>query len=52
METEFSSSQLKGVAQLLSNQWKEERVVKAVHPNWDKFKVAFFDRFFPLKMRE
>ena len=49
---ELSSYELKGVAKVRCNQWKKGKVVNAGSPDWDKFKVTFLDRFFPLEMRE
>ncbi|WMV49972.1 hypothetical protein MTR67_043357 [Solanum verrucosum] len=34
------------------NQWKEEKAIDAGPIDWEKFKVAFLDRFFSLDMRE
>ncbi|WMV09048.1 hypothetical protein MTR67_002433 [Solanum verrucosum] len=49
---EFSSHQLKGVAQICFNQWKEGRAEDAGPFDWEKFKDAFLERLFPLEMRE
>ncbi|KAH0736064.1 hypothetical protein KY285_011771 [Solanum tuberosum] len=51
-KTEFYAYQLKGVFQIWFNQCKEGRTIDAGPLDWEKFKVAFFDRFFPLKMNE
>ncbi|WMV33555.1 hypothetical protein MTR67_026940 [Solanum verrucosum] len=51
-KTELAGYQLKGVAQVLFNQWNEERVVDEGPFYWEKFKVAFIDRLFPLELRE
>ena len=48
---ELAAYQLKGVAQIWFEQWKELRGVDAL-PTWDEFKTAFLDHFFPLKLRE
>lgn len=48
----MTAYQLKGGAQVWFNQWKEERAVDAGPLDWEKFKVAFLDRFFPLVIRE
>ncbi|WMV46406.1 hypothetical protein MTR67_039791 [Solanum verrucosum] len=49
---ELVTYQLKGVAQIWFNQWKDGRPKDAGPLDWKKFKVAFLDRFFPLEMRE
>uniref|UniRef100_M1DPL1 Gag-pol polyprotein n=1 Tax=Solanum tuberosum TaxID=4113 RepID=M1DPL1_SOLTU len=41
---ELSTYELKGVAQVWFNQWKEERVVDAGNLDWEKFKGVFLDR--------
>ncbi|WMV58979.1 hypothetical protein MTR67_052364 [Solanum verrucosum] len=51
-KAELAAYQLKGVAQIWFNQWKEERAVDVGPLDWEKFKVPFLDRFFPLEMRE
>jgi len=51
-KAELVAYHLKGVSQVLLNQWKEKRVVDAGPLDWEKFKVAFLDRFFPFEMRE
>ncbi|WMV54508.1 hypothetical protein MTR67_047893 [Solanum verrucosum] len=51
-KVELEAYQLKGVAQVWFNQLKEDRVVNKGPLDWEKFKVAFLDRFFPLEMRE
>ncbi|KAH0636401.1 hypothetical protein KY289_036316 [Solanum tuberosum] len=51
-EAELAAYQLKEVAQIWFNHWKEERVVDVDLLKWERFKSAFLDRFFPLKMRE
>ncbi|MCF6774921.1 retrotransposon gag domain-containing protein, partial [Corynebacterium sp. MC-12] len=48
---ELVAYQLKGVAQIWYNQWKEEKGVNTVVLR-EKFKVAFLNRFLPLKLRE
>ncbi|WMV19434.1 hypothetical protein MTR67_012819, partial [Solanum verrucosum] len=42
---ELTTYQLKSVASVWFNQWKEERTVDAGPLDWEKFKVAFLDRF-------
>ncbi|WMV51096.1 hypothetical protein MTR67_044481, partial [Solanum verrucosum] len=49
---ELDAYQIKGVAQVWFNQWKEERAVDAGPLDWKKFKGAFLDRFFPLEIRD
>ncbi|WMV58189.1 hypothetical protein MTR67_051574 [Solanum verrucosum] len=44
--------QLKGVAQVLLKKLKKKRVVDEGPIDWEKFKVVFLDRFFPVEMRE
>jgi len=46
---ELAAYQLKGVAQVWFNQWKEERVVDVGPLDWGKFMGTFLDQFFPLK---
>ena len=46
-KAELAACQLKGVAQIWFEQWKELRGVEAP-PTWDEFKTAFLDHFFPL----
>ncbi|WMV25523.1 hypothetical protein MTR67_018908 [Solanum verrucosum] len=51
-KVELTAYQLNGVAQVWFNQWKGERKVDVGPLDWEKFKVAFLDRFFPFEMRE
>lgn len=44
--------QLKGVAQVWYNQWKQGRTVGEGLIEWEMFKLAFLDRFFLLELRE
>ncbi|XP_049363665.1 uncharacterized protein LOC125828397 [Solanum verrucosum] len=44
--------QLKGFAQVWYNQWKEIKSVGAGPIEWEMFKFAFLDRFFPFEMRQ
>uniref|UniRef100_M1DB10 Gag-pol protein n=1 Tax=Solanum tuberosum TaxID=4113 RepID=M1DB10_SOLTU len=48
----LSAYQLKGVAQVWFNHWKDERAVDVNPLNWEKFKVTFLDSFFTLEIRE
>ncbi|KAH0728122.1 hypothetical protein KY284_003987 [Solanum tuberosum] len=50
-KTELAAYQLKGVAQIWYNQWKEKKGANYVVP-WEEFKTAFLNRFFPLELRE
>ena len=49
---ELTAYQLKEVAQVWYEQWKDERPVREGWITWGKFKMAFLDRFFPLELRE
>ncbi|WMV50072.1 hypothetical protein MTR67_043457 [Solanum verrucosum] len=40
------------VSEIWFNQWKEEMTIDANPLDWDKFKGAFLDRFFPFELRE
>jgi len=51
-KTEFAAYQLKGVAQVLFEEWKWESDIDAGPVDWEKFKGAFIDHFFPLEMRD
>ncbi|KAH0705972.1 hypothetical protein KY285_010496 [Solanum tuberosum] len=51
-KVELASYQLKGVAQIWYNQWKQGRPRDADPLDWEKFKAAFLDRFFLLEMRD
>ena len=50
-KAELAAYQLKGVAHIWFEQWKELRGVDVL-PTWDEFKTAFLDHFFPLELRE
>src|SRR5688572_3403425 len=50
-KAELAAYQLKGVAQIWFEQWKELRGVDVL-PTWEEFKTAFLDHFFPLELRE
>ncbi|WMV09115.1 hypothetical protein MTR67_002500 [Solanum verrucosum] len=49
---ELAAYQLKDVAQVCHEQWKEERSITAGSVDWGVFKMALLDRFFPLDLRE
>ncbi|KAH0724947.1 hypothetical protein KY284_000812 [Solanum tuberosum] len=51
-KVELVSFQLKGVAQVWHDQWRESRPVGSGPIEWEGFKSTFLDRFFPLEMRE
>ncbi|KAH0639227.1 hypothetical protein KY285_035813 [Solanum tuberosum] len=51
-KAELTAYQLKDVAQVLYEQWKEGRPIKEGPISWATFKMAFLDRFFPLELRE
>lgn len=51
-KVELSAYQLKGVSQIWFNQWKEKRAKDMNLLYWEKFKVSFLDRSFPLDMRD
>ncbi len=51
-KAELAAYQLKGVAQIWYNQWKEGRLEDVGPLDWEKFKAAFLDRFFPFEMTE
>ena len=50
-KAELAADQLKYVAQVWYSQWNEGRLKDAGPLYWEKLKVAFLDRFFPLEMR-
>ncbi|XP_049406260.1 uncharacterized protein LOC125869904 [Solanum stenotomum] len=49
-KVELAAYQLKGVAQMWCNKWKDGRPIRT-GPR-ETFKLAFLDRFFPLELRE
>jgi len=51
-KAKLAAYQLKGVAQIWFNQWKEARSEKAGPIEWETFKSASLDIFFPLEMRQ
>jgi len=46
-KVELAPYQLNGVAQIWFNQWKEARPEDVGPMEWERFKSAFLDRFFP-----
>ena len=50
-KVELAAYQLKGVAQIWFEQWKELREGDTP-ATWDEFKSAFLDHLFPLELRE
>ena len=46
-KVELASYQLKDIAQVLFDQWRDERLVRAVQVDWGVFKTTFLDRFSP-----
>ncbi|WMV14300.1 hypothetical protein MTR67_007685 [Solanum verrucosum] len=51
-KAKFTACQLKRVAKIWFNQWKETRPIEADPIEWERLKSAFLDRFFPLELRE
>lgn len=51
-KVEFLSYQRKGVAQIVSNLWKEENTIDMGPLDLEKFNVAVLYRLFSLEMRE
>ncbi|KAH0775084.1 hypothetical protein KY290_012221 [Solanum tuberosum] len=51
-KVELAAYQLKDVAQVWYEQWKEGRPIREGPISWATFKMAFLDRFFPLELRE
>ncbi|KAH0720208.1 hypothetical protein KY290_005124 [Solanum tuberosum] len=51
-KAELAAYQLKGVAQVWFNLWKEARPVGMGPIEWERLRSGFIDRFFPLDMRE
>ena len=51
-KTELASYQLKDVAQVWYEKWKEERPVREGTVSWASFKMTFLDRFFPFELRK
>ncbi|KAH0670724.1 hypothetical protein KY285_025700 [Solanum tuberosum] len=51
-KADLATYQLKGVSQAWFTQWKKNRPVGAGPIDWEVFKKAFLDRFFPQEKRE
>ncbi|XP_049358595.1 uncharacterized protein LOC125823240 [Solanum verrucosum] len=51
-KAELAAYQLKDVAQMRYEQWKDVGPVEAGPIEWEAFNSAFFDRFFPRELRE
>ncbi|XP_049363332.1 uncharacterized protein LOC125828072 [Solanum verrucosum] len=51
-KAELASYQLKDVATLWFEQWRDERPIVADPIDWGVFKTTFLDRFFPLELTE
>ena len=51
-KAQLAAYQLKSVAQVWYNQWKNNRSVGAGPIEWEVFKSAFSDRFFPQELRK
>ncbi|XP_049350324.1 uncharacterized protein LOC125814924 [Solanum verrucosum] len=51
-KAELAAYQLKNVAQIWYEQWKDSRPIRAGPIEWQAFKFAFLDRFFPRELRE
>jgi len=51
-KAELAAYQLKYVAQIWLKQWKDSRSVGAGPIEWETFRLAFLDRFFPQELRE
>ncbi|WMV25124.1 hypothetical protein MTR67_018509, partial [Solanum verrucosum] len=51
-KVELASYQLKDIAQVWFEQWRDERPIGADPIDWGVFKTTFLDRFFPLELRE
>ncbi|KAH0650427.1 hypothetical protein KY284_030339 [Solanum tuberosum] len=51
-KAELAAYQLKDVAQIWYEQWKDSRPVGAGPIEWETFKLTFLDRFFPRELRE
>ena len=49
---ELASCRLKDVVHIRYTQWKENRGANMVPITWDCFSETFFDRFFPIELRE
>ena len=51
-KAELAAYQLKHVAQVWFEKWRVERPLESDLVDWEEFKEAFLDRFFPLEWRE
>ena len=49
---EFASYMLKDVVHIWHAQWKEIRDIDVIPITWDCFSETFFDRIFPIELRE
>ena len=50
-KVELASYQLKDIAQVLFDQWRDARLVRAVQVDWEVFKTTFLDRFSLIEFR-
>ena len=51
-KAELAAYQLKDIAQVWYEQWKDSRLVRAVSKEWMTFKSCFLDRFFSRELRQ
>jgi len=51
-KAELAAFQLKGIAQVWYDQWKETKMAEDGPITWEDFKMAFLDHYFPLELRE
>ncbi|WMV08848.1 hypothetical protein MTR67_002233 [Solanum verrucosum] len=51
-KVELAAYQLKDVAQIWYEQWKDNILIGEGPIEWEAFKSAFLDRFFPRELRE
>ena len=51
-KAELSAYQLKDVAQVCIERWRDERPLREGLVDWEVFKMSFRDSFFPIKFRE
>ncbi|WMV58988.1 hypothetical protein MTR67_052373 [Solanum verrucosum] len=51
-KAELDANQLRDVAQIWYEQWKDSRPLEESPIKWEGFKEAFFDRFFLLELRK
>ncbi|XP_049359570.1 uncharacterized protein LOC125824260 [Solanum verrucosum] len=51
-KAELATYQLKDVAQIWYEQWKDSRLVGVSPIEWEVFKSAFLERFFPRELRD